>query len=384
MKYLPIIWSNLGRKKIRTVLTLLSIAVAFILFGYLAAIEEALGQGVSIAGADRLIVRHKVSLIQLLPVSYHARIAQIDGVDRVGHSTWFGGIYQEPRNFFAQIAVEPDEFLALFPEFKLPAEQLENWQRTRTGAVVGKDTADRYGFKIGDRVPIQATIWQKKDGNEAWEFDIVGIYEGTKPGVDETQFLFRYDYFDEARLGGEGEVGWYTVKVGDPDRAEEIARQIDIQFANSPAETKAETEGAFVQGFAKQVGNIGAIMKAILSAVFFTILLVAGNTMAQTVRERVVEIGVLKSIGFTDTKILSLVLAESCLIALVGGGIGLSIALVLVSAGDPTGGGLPVFFFPTPKLIVGVGLALLLGLLTGFFPAVRAMRLQIAEALRRN
>ena len=384
MKFFHLIWANLGRKKIRTILTLLSIAVAFILFGYLSAIQEALSQGVSIAGADRLIVRHKVSLIQLLPISYHARISRIEGVSNVGHATWFGGVYQNPRNFFAQIAVDPDDFLALYPEIVVPEEQIEDWRKTRTGAVVGRKTADRYGFKIGDRVPIQATIWPKKDGGQAWEFDVVGIYDGAKSGVDETQFLFRYDYFDEARAGAEGEIGWYTVQVGDPDQAEAIARQIDDEFANSPAETKAETEGAFVQGFAKQIGNIGAIMKAILSAVFFTILLVSGNTMAQTVRERVTEIGVLKSIGFTDRRILLLVLGESCLIALVGGGMGLGIAFALISAGDPTGGGLPIFFFPTNKLVLGIFFAVMLGLATGLIPALRAMRLQIAEALRRS
>jgi len=384
MKFFHLIWANLGRKKIRTILTLLSIAVAFILFGYLSAIEEALSQGVSIAGADRLVVRHKVSLIQLLPISYHARISRIEGVSKVGHATWFGGIYQNPRNFFAQIAVVPDDYLALYPEIVVPQEQIEDWRKTRTGAVIGRKTADRYGFKVGDRVPLQATIWPKKDGDQAWEFDVVGIYDGAKSGVDETQFLFRYDYFDETREGAEGEIGWYTVQVSDPDRAEAIARQIDDEFANSPAETKAETEGAFVQGFAKQIGNIGAIMTAILSAVFFTILLVSGNTMAQTVRERVTEIGVLKSIGFSDGRILMLVLGESCLIALIGGGIGLAIAFALISAGDPTGGGLPIFFFPTNKLLLGIFFALMLGIATGLIPALRAMRLQIAEALRRN
>lgn len=384
MKYWHLVWGNLWRKKIRTMLTFLSIGVAFILYGYLAAIEEALNQGVSVAGADRLIVRHKVSIIQTLPISYHARINQLDGVERAAHASWFGGIYKEPRNFFAQIAVEPDDFLALYPEFQLSAEQLGAWKKTRTGAVVGRKTADKYEFKVGDRVPIQGTIWPRKDGLPTWEFDVVGIYDGAKTGTDETQFLFRYDYLDEARAAGEGEVGWYIVKVADPDRAEAIAKAVDLQFANSPAETKAETEGAFVQGFAKQVGNIGAIAVAILTAVFFTILLVAGNTMAQTVRERVVEIGVLKAIGFTDARVMILVLAESCLIAFIGGVFGLAVAWVLISAGDPTGGGFPVFFFPIPKLAMGLGLAIGLGFLTGCLPAIRAMRLRIAEALRRT
>ena len=384
MKYFFLVWGNLMRKKVRTVLTLLSITVAFILFGYLSAVEEALNVGVSVAGADRLVVRHKISLIQLLPISYQARMARIEGIERVAHATWFGGVYQTPRNFFAQMAVEPEDFMSLYPEFLLPKAQMAAWKKTRTGAIVGRKTAERYGFKVGDRVPLQATIWQQKNGNPAWEFDVVGIYEGDGPGVDETQFLFRYDYFDEARKGGEGEIGWYVVRVGDPDRAEAIAREIDGEFANSSAETKAETEGAFVQGFAKQIGNIGAIMIAIMSAVFFTILLVAGNTMAQAVRERIVEIGVLKSIGFDDARILFLVLAESCSVALIGGGAGLAVAWLLIAAGDPTGGGLPIFFFPEQRIALGVLLALGLGMMTGMVPAIRAMTLPIAEALRRQ
>ncbi|MCS1408683.1 MAG: ABC transporter permease YtrF [Verrucomicrobia subdivision 3 bacterium] len=384
MKYFYLVWSNLGRKKIRTILTLLSVGVAFVLFGYLSAIEEALNQGVSVAGADRIVVRHKTSIIQLLPVSYQARIGRIEGVSGVAHSTWFGGIYQDPKNFFNQMAVVPEDFLRLYPEFVLPPDQREAWERTRTGAIVGKKTAQRFGFEIGDRIPIQATIWPKKDGGQTWEFDIVGIYEGAESGTDETQLFFRYDYLDEARAGREGEVGWYLVNVSNPDQAEDIAAKIDEEFENSLAETRAETELAFVQGFAKQVGNIGAIMTAILSAVFFTILLVAGNTMAQAVRERVVEIGVLKSIGFTDQRILVLVLVESCSIALLGGGMGLALAWVLILSGDPTGGALPVFFFPLPRILMGICLALALGVATGVAPAYRAMRLQIAEALRRN
>lgn len=384
MKFFPLVWANLKRKKVRTTLTLLSIAVAFVLFGILSAIEEALTQGVSLAGADRLVVRHKISLIQPLPISYHGRIARIDGVDRACHASWFGGVYQDPRNFFAQIAVDPDDFSNLYPELLIPEEQFETWKRTRTGAVVGRATADRFGFKVGDRVPIQGTIWQRKDGSETWEFDVVGIYEGKEDGVDETQFLFHYEYLDEARLASEGMVGWYTVRVTDPEQAEAVARRIDEEFANSPAETKAETEGAFVQGFAKQVGNIGAIMMAILSAVFFTILLVAGNTMAQTVRERVTEIGVLKSIGFTDGRVLLLVLSESCCITVLGGGAGLALAWAIIAQGDPTGGGLPYFFFPARKIVLGIVLSLMLGLVTGLLPAFRAMKLPIAEALRRN
>lgn len=384
MKYLPIIWANLKRRKLRTALTMSSIVVAFLLFGYLCAIQEALSAGVSVAGADRLIVRHKVSIIQLLPQAYHERIRRIDGVKEAAHATWFGGIYQEPRNFFAQIPVVPEEYFSIYDEFTLPEDQMKKWLATKNGAVVGRNTADRFEWKIGDRIPIQATIYPQEDGEQMWEFDLVGIYDSDKEGADTTQFFFRHDYFDEAQSAAEeGMIGWYLVKVDDPGQAEAVAKAIDAEFANSPFETKAETEGAFVQGFAKQVGNITAIMIAILSAVFFTILLVAGNTIAQSVRERTEEIGVLKSLGFTNTQVMGLVLGESCFLSVLAGGTGLALAFALISRGDPTNGSLPIFYLPTPDILLGIILMVVLGLLTGLAPAIRATRLKVADALRR-
>lgn len=383
MKYFPIIWANLKRRKLRTALTMASVLVAFLLFGYLCAIREALSAGVSVAGADRLIVRHKVSIIQLLPQSYHERIRRIAGVKDAAHATWFGGIYQEPRNFFAQIPVVPEEYFAIYDEFTLPEAQMKKWLETKNGAVVGRNTADRFGWKIGDRIPIQATIYPQENGEQMWEFDLVGIYDSEKKGADTTQFFFRHDYFDEAQSSEEGMIGWYLIKVDDPEQAEEVAKAIDAEFANSPFETKAETEGAFVQGFAKQIGNVTAIMIAIMSAVFFTILLVAGNTIAQSVRERTEEIGVLKSLGFTNTQVMGLVLGESCFLSMLAGGIGLALAFALISRGDPTNGSLPIFYLPTPDLILGVVLMVVLGLLTGMMPAIRATRLKVADALRR-
>jgi len=385
MRFLYLIWSNLKRKKVRTFLTFSSVLVAFLLFGYLSAIETALEFGVSVAGADRLVVRHKVSLIQPLPESYEAQMEQIDGIVAATHATYFGGVYQDPRNFFMQMPVKPLEYLAMYPEFLLPEEQLEAWLGTRTGVVVGRALADQYGWEIGDRIPIQATIWTKRDGSRLWEFDLVGIYDGAERATDTTQFLFRYDYFDEARQeGARGIVGWYIVQVADPDRSAEIANAIDERFANSPAETSAETELAFVQGFANQLGNIGKIMTGVLSAVFFTILLVAGNTMAQAVRERTEEIGVIKAIGFTDRQVMGLVLGEALLLAGGAGLAGLALAAWLISAGDPTGGAFPMFFFPPTKMAVGAVLAMTLGVAAGALPAVQAMRLQVAEALRRK
>ncbi|MBI2424012.1 MAG: ABC transporter permease [Candidatus Hydrogenedentes bacterium] len=384
MKFLSLVWSNLKRKKLRTSLTMLSLCVAFILFGLLSAIKESFSAGVELAGADRLIVRHKVSLIMTLPVAYKARMERVEGVAAVTHQTWFNGIYQdEPKNFFASMPVEPEPFLAMYPEYVLPAEQKEAWLKTRTGVIVGRTLAERFNWKIGDRVPLMSPIWPRK-GDEAWTFDIVGIYDGEKKGTDTSGFYFRHDYFDEGRAQGEGEVGWYSVRIQDPEQAAATAAAIDAEFANSPYETKAEPEGAFIQGFAQQIGDIGAILTAILSAVFFTILLVTGNTMAQAVRERTEEIGVLKSMGFTNELVLALVLAESCLIAAVGGLSGLGLAWLFISAGNPAPTMLSVFYLPNHYLGIGVGLVLALGLVAGIFPAIQAMRLQIAVALRRN
>ncbi len=383
MKYLYLVWSNLRRKKMRTILTLLSIMVAFMLFGYLGAIRQGFSQGIDVAGVDRLIVRHRISIIQLLPEAYESRIEQIDGVIDAAHQTWFGGIYQKPSNFFAQMPVKPQEYLDMFPEFLLSDEERQAWFKTRSGAVAGRGIADRFDWKVGDRIPINATIWTRKGGERTWEFDLVGIYDGAEKGTDTSQFLFRYDFFDESRQFAQGQVGWYTVRISDPDRAAETAALIDAEFANSPYETKAEPEGAFLQGFANQIGDIGFIMMSIVAAVFFTILLVAGNTMAYAVRERTNELAVLKAIGFTDRAVLGLVLGESLVLTGLGGAIGLSLAWLLVSTGDPTGGSLPMFYIPVKDLVTGVVLIGVMALVAGILPALQAQRLRIADALRR-
>jgi len=385
MKFLHLIWSNLKRKKLRTSLTLLSILVAFVLFGLLSAIQQALTGGVQIAGADRLMVRHKVSLINLLPVSYKERMERIPGVVLATHQTWFGGVYQDPKNWFMQNPVVPEEFLSMHPEMILAPDQLKAWQQTRTGAIVGRKSAERFHWKIGDKVPIQTPIWAKQDGSHVWEFDIVGIYDGKDKNTDTTPMFFRYDYFDEARQGNaKGQVGWYTIRVKDPAKAAEVAKLVDLEFENSATETKTETEAAAIQGWAKQIGNIVFIVAAILGMVFFTILLVTGNTMAQSVRERTGELGVLKAIGFTNGQVVMLVMAESCLMAVLGGVLGLGLAFLIVpGVAHALSGLLPLFFLPTRALIVGLGISIGLGLITGIIPALLAMRLRVADALRR-
>ncbi|RYD21450.1 MAG: FtsX-like permease family protein [Verrucomicrobiaceae bacterium] len=385
MKFLPLVWAGLKRKKLRTALTFLSIFVAFMLFAFLGAMKEALSGGVNLAGQDRLIARHKVSLIQTLPESYKTRISSVKGVAAVCHQTWFGGLYQDdPKKFFATMPVEPEDFLGMFPEYLLKDEEKKAWLATRTGAIVGRMTADRFQWKIGDRIPIKSPIWGQPAGMDQWEFEIVGIFDGSKKGADTSSFFFRYDYFEEARQRNKGQVGWYTVRIAEPDNAAQIAAEVDENFANSPYETKTEPEGAFAQGFAQQIGDIATIVMAVVGAVFFTILLVAGNTMAQSVRERTSELGVLKAMGFTNVRVLSLVMLESCLIAILGGFGGLGIAWIIVSLGNPVPEMLPVFFIPQNSLILGAVLAIVLGLVAGALPALQAMRLKISDALRRG
>jgi putative ABC transport system permease protein len=385
MKFFSLVWSSLKRKKLRTALTLLSIFVAFVLYGLLCTIKQSFTAGVSMAGADRLIVRHKVSLIMNLPVTYKERMEKIPGVDTVTHFTWFNGIYQnEPKNFFGSFPIELESLLKIYPEYTLPEDQKEAFLKTRNGAIAGRSLLNRFKWKIGDHIQLVSPIWPNKYGG-AWDFEIVGVFDGTKKTTDTSGFYFRYDYFDEGRTDDrKGLVTWYTVQVKDPNRAAEVAKAIDDEFANSPYETKAEPEGAFMQGFAQQVGDIGTILIGILSAVFFTILLVAGNTMAQSVRERTEELGVLKAMGFTSELVLALVLAESCLIAAVGGLAGLGVAWLITSRGSPVPSMLPVFYLPVEYIFIGLGLVLALGLVAGIFPALQAMRLQIAVALRKN
>ncbi len=382
MKFLPLIWKNVWRRKFRTTFTLLSIFVAFLLFGILMTIRTAFSFGVEIAGVDRLVLIHKVSLIMPLPRAYQAQLQQVPGVDVVTHQSWFNGIYQDPQNFFANIAVEPEPFLKIYPEFTLPPDQVKTWMADRQGAIVGKDLAERFAWKIGDRVPLTGTIYQPKPG-QAWEFNVSGIYDGGD-GVDKTQFFFRYDYLSENSQFGDGQVGWYVVKIADPARSVELSRTFDAMFANSSAETKTTTEKGFVEGFASQVGDIGAIMIAISSTVLLMFGLVAASTMAQSVRERTSELAVLKTLGFSGGAILALVFAESLFIALVGGGLGLVVAWLFVQGGDPTGGLLPIFVLPMRDILLGVALMVTMGVLAGVMPAVGAMRLRITDALRRS
>jgi putative ABC transport system permease protein len=382
MKFLPLVWRNLLRRKVRTTFTLLSIFVAFLLFAFLMTIRTAFSMGVEVAGVDRLMMMHKVSLIQLLPISYMRDIQSTPGVTLVSHNTWFGGTYQDKPNQFAVIAVDPEPYLKLYPEFRVPPEQLKAWLADRQGALVGRDLATRYGWKVGDRIPIQGTIWLPKEGS-TWFFNIAGIYDADE-AVDKTNFFFRYDYLDENRRGAYGQVGWYIIKIEDGSQAAAMISKLDSQFANSAAETKTSTEKAFLQGFVNQNGDVGSIMVAILVAVLFSILLVTANTMSQAVRERTNELAVLKTLGFTNGLVLVLVLAESLFMAILGGGIALVLAWIFISQGSLNNAFLPVFVLRGRDVALGVVLCGFLGSLAGALPAASAMRLRVTDALRRN
>lgn len=385
MKFLHIVWKNLMRRKIRTIFTLLSIFVAFVLFGYLMAIRSAFSMGIDLAGADRLMVLNKISIIMPVPASYNERIRAIEGVKDVTFANWFGGYYQETRNQFPNMAVDAENWFRMYPEFVVPPEQHKAWLADRQGAIIGADLAKRFNWKVGDRVPLQATIFN--GANRAWEFNISGIYDSPTKGTDKTQLFFHWDMLNEVLRGSSfaNQVGWYVVKVNNPDDSPAIARKIDTMFANSPTETKTDSEKNFVAGWAKQIGNISLMTQLIAAAAIFMMLLVTANTMAQSIRERTSELAVLKTLGFGDGRVLSLVLMESCVLALVGGLAGLAVSWAMVTiGGDPTGSFLPQFFFPPKDVILGVLMVIGLGFAAGAIPALQAQRLRIVDALRRG
>lgn len=387
MKYFGLIWRNAWRKRIRTSLTILSVLVAFLLFFLLTAIGQAMtGGGATIESARRLVVIDKVSLINLLPIAYQNRIEAIPGVEGVAHATWFGGYYQDPQNQFGQFPVDPEDYLALFPEFEMPEEQLQAFLANRTGAVVGRMLAERYGWQVGDRIPVFSTIWPKKDGSQSWEFDLEGIFTNTSAGGSDMMMLFHYDYFDEARQFGQGRVGWYTISMAEGANPVEVANAVDAEFANSPSETETSTEAAFAQSFMEQFGNIALIVQMILGAVFFTLLLVTGNTMSQSVRERIGELAVLKTVGFRDSTMLGIVLSESVLIVTIGGILGLLLGAGLAAALSGTFAsmmGIGLSLSPG-ALALAIGIMLATGIAAGLFPALKARRLTIVEALARG
>jgi putative ABC transport system permease protein len=378
VKFFRLVWANLKRKKVRTVLTVGSFMVAMFLFGILAAVRIAFSGRIDVEGVNRLAVINRVSLIQPLPISYRDRILQVRGVSGVTFATWFGGVYQDERNFFPQMAVDTDTWLDLYPEYTVNQSEHTAWLGDRQGCLVGRKLADRFDFKVGDRIPILGTIW-----GGTWEFNVSGIYDGKRQEADTSGMIFQYDYLEERRQFGKGTVGWYVVRLADPDDAVRVVKEIDAAFANSPNETLTQTEQAFAASFVKQMGNIQFLVLTIGSVVFITLLLVTGNTMAIAVRERTGEIAVLKTLGYSDGGLLGLTIAEAVLIAVQGAVLGLALAYVAVPALARALPMLAGLHLPAAWLGVGFLVALLMGALAGLLPAVGAMKLRVADGLRR-
>ena len=383
MKYLHLIWAALFRSKTRTLLTLLSVTAAFFLFGMLDSVRVAFNSGGDVTGANRMVVASRLSITQMLPYSLSPQIASIDGVKRSSYAAWFGGIYQDPKNFFPNFSVGPG-YLDLYPEFKLPDAQRKAWEADRQGAIVGEALAKRHGWKVGNTIPLQATIFPTKGSND-WTFKLDGIFriDDEKRKGQEQMLLFHWNYFDEANDYVKGRVGWYIIQLNDAGAADRVSKAIDALSANSDHETKTQTEEAFNQSFAKQIGDIGLIVTAIMGAVFFTLLLLTGNTMAQAVRERIPELAVLKTIGFSNRSVLLLVLGEAVLLVAIGGLLGLLLAPIAMTAATKMSGGfiqLPSSL-PPESWMTGAVLIVAFGVLAGLLPALRAMRLNIVDAL---
>jgi putative ABC transport system permease protein len=384
MKYLPLLWANLWRKKTRTVFTLLSVTVAFLLYGALATIDDAFeNPQTGLSGADKLITTSKFSITISLPFAGVQQIAAVPGVAVVTWLTWFGAYYQESKNFVFALPIDTPTYFDLHKdEFVVSDAQMAAFRNTRSGALVNSALMKKFGWHVGQKLPLHSTIWtQKSDGSLDWTFDIVGTYDvkdPTQAGQQASTVLFHYELFDEGRSFGKGEVGWFEERVVDPSQSAQIAQKIDALFANSPNETKTQPAKDFAMSFVKQFGDIGFVLRAILGAVFFTLLFLTGNTMMQAVRERTPELAVLKTLGFSDVKVLGLVIGESLLLCVLAAvvGISASYALIPVIRSVLQGVSAPSWLLPQ-----GIGYAVLLALLVGTPPALRAMRLNVVDAL---
>ena len=382
MKYLPLLFKNIVRKKTRLVLTIGSFAIALFLFGILAVVNNSFNGALNnMAGVDRLMIQNRVSIIQPVPQAYKEKIQQVQHVKLVTFANWFGAVYQDEKNFFPQYAIDEENYRQMYPEFRVSDKEWKDWEEDREGVIIGEKTAKKYGFKVGDRVPLIGVLWSAE---KSWSFNVRGIYHTDKPDEDQSQFWLHWKLFDERRQFGKGTVGWYIVRVDNPDSAVQVSKDIDALFANSSTETKTQTEKEMMAGWAKQTGNVGLIITIIGSIVFFTLLLVVGNTMAMSIRERMRELAVLKAIGYTDTFILVLVIAEAVLVAFIGVLIGLFLLFATLPGIEKAlGSFLQFVYLPTNKAIEGVVITLFIAFLAGILPAINASRLRVVDAIRR-
>lgn len=385
MGYFHLLLAGLTRKKTRTLLSLCSIVAAFLLFGLLHAVKLAFDAGVEVADAKRLICTARYSIIEPLPIAHLQAIEKIDGVKAVTYANWFGAKYQNQSNAFPVLPVDPAHYLDLYPEFTVTPAQREAFVKIRTGALAGRRLIERYGWKIGQKLPIHSEIHAQANGSLDWEFDLVGMIDAEDPNQlgNTDMVLVSQKYFDESRREGKGTTGWYIIRIADAGRARDISAAIDERFRNSPYETKTQPEKEFAVGFAKQIGDIGALLTRILGAVFFTLLLLTGNALAQSIRERIPEFAILKTLGFRDGQVALLVLAEALLLLALGAGLGMGLAtLMMEPLNARTGGRFPPLYVGVGTWGAGFLVVLALGLMIGLPPALKVRRLKIVEALR--
>ena len=380
MKYFGLVWAGLWRKKTRTVFTMISIVIAFLLFGLLQGINQGFNTAMGRLDVDRLYVSARTSMTDGMPISYLSRIRGVSGVRAVSMWAYFGGYYQDARKPIPAFATDAVELFKVYKEIKIKPEYVEAMAKTRTGVLVGEALAAQYGWKVGDHIPIGTSIWTNKDGNNTWEFDVVGTFDSSAYGAGFPSFYINYAYFDEARQFGTGELHYYIVSVQDPTQADRISREIDGMFTNSSVETRTQTESALAQSQLKQLGDINFIANAIVGAVLFTLLFLTANTMMQSVRERTSELAVLKTLGYSDTKVLVLVLTEALLLCVFAAALGIGLAALVFEApalqklfGD--------FSMPAIVATMGAGIAMVVAFVSGFPPAWRARQLNIVDAL---
>lgn len=384
MKDFYLIFRNLTRKPLRLFLTLFATFIAFMIFGTLTAFQDAFDAGVDLSSDDRLVVVNKINFTQSLPISYVPRVRALDNVSAVTHLNWFGGYYQDPKNQMGMFAVDVENFLTVYDEVIMTPEERAAWIGNRQGLIVGRSAAERFGWKKGERLPVNSNIFSQRDGRTDWDFDVVAIYDGAEAQNDTSSVYFHYKYFNETQSFGGDRIGFMAVQTTSPEFNESVIKKIDDMFVNSPAETETVPEATFNKAFLEQIGNLSLILTSVVFAAFFVILVIVGNSMVLSIRERTGEIGVMKTLGFTSVRIFKMVLAESLLVAVIGGVLGTVAAIGLVALTNNAP-------FPLPTLVVGGELwgkalfyMLLLGLITGMVPAVSALRMNIISALSRN
>lgn len=382
MNDFTLIRKSLFRKKTRAILLILSIMTAFLIFGALASIDRVLNSSEELSRADRLVTVNKINFTQTMPFAYWGRVQNVEGVQAVTHASWFGGYYQDVRNFVQAFAVDMDSYLVVYPELEMPADQRAALSERRDCVAVGADLAEQYEWSVGDRFPLSSNIWRQQDGSSAWDVEVCAIMDITEQDLPTNYLLLQYDYYNEALAFNRDQIGWMILLTGDTALNDPVSERIDSLFANSPAETETTTEAAFSQAFVEQLGNIGLILSLVVGAAFATILMIVGTTMVMAINERTKEVGVMKTLGFSSSRIFAHVLSESVLLSLVGGLLGLGLAVLLLSGiAQVAAGQLPGLGVGRETWIQALGLMLGFGLLTGFVPALNAMRLKIVDAL---